>query len=230
MFPNRRLAGMVLTLCFGCCAGATAGGIDHKVTYDDSGIWNRDIQQALEYGSIAVVLGGAAWEGGETRLGRTFWQAVDSSVLGAVTSEAAKHIFTRARPTQTDDPNQWFQGSGHYSFPSGEVTLVSAAVSPFVFEYAHDQTWTIALEALPVYDAIARVKVQSHWQTDVLAGFAIGTAAGYYAHSREHPFILQAMRRIKAIIAEVQLAATIDKVPDPERTIAQIGRDLACVM
>jgi undecaprenyl-diphosphatase len=78
-----------------------------------------------------------------------------------VTSEAAKHIFTRARPTQTDDPNQWFQGSGHYSFPSGEVTLVSAAVSPFVFEYAHDHPWILALEALPLYDAIARVKAQS---------------------------------------------------------------------
>jgi len=193
MFRHRRSAGMVLTLCFGCCASATAGGIDHKLTYDDSGIWNRNIQKGLEYGSIAVVLGGAAWEGGETRLGRTFWQAVDSSVLGAVTSEAAKHIFTRARPSQTDDPNQWFQGSGHYSFPSGEVTLVSAAISPFVFEYTHDYPWTLALEALPLYDAIARVKVQSHWQTDVLAAYAIGTAAGYYAHSRDSPFFLEVL-------------------------------------
>jgi membrane-associated phospholipid phosphatase len=193
MSRNRWGACTVLMLCCGWVPSATAGGIDHKVTFDDSGIWNRNIQQALEYGSIAVVLGGAAWEGGETRLGRTFWQAVDSSVFGAVTSEAAKHIFTRARPTQTDDPNQWFQGSGHYSFPSGEVTLVSAAISPFVFEYAHDHPWTLALEALPLYDGIARVKVQAHWQTDVLAGFAIGTAAGYYAHSRESPFFLEVL-------------------------------------
>jgi undecaprenyl-diphosphatase len=90
---------MVLTLCFGCCASATAGGIDHKLTYDDSGIWNRNIQKGLEYGSIAVVLGGAAWEGGDTRLGRTFWQAVDSSVLGAVSSEAAAHLHSRAADT-----------------------------------------------------------------------------------------------------------------------------------
>ena len=193
MSRNRWVACTVLMLCCGWVSSATAGGIDHKVTFDDSGIWSRNIQQALEYGSIAVVLGGAAWEGGETRLGRTFWQAVDSSVLGAVTSEAAKHIFTRARPTQTDDPNQWFQGSGHYSFPSGEVTLVSAAISPFVFEYAHDHPWTLALEALPLYDGIARVKVQAHWQTDVLAGFAIGTAAGYYAHSRDNPFFLEVL-------------------------------------
>jgi undecaprenyl-diphosphatase len=70
---------------------------------------------------------------------------------------------------------------------------VSAAISPFVFEYTHDYPWTLALEALPLYDAIARVKVQSHWQTDVLAAYAIGTAAGYYAHSRDSPFFLEVL-------------------------------------
>ncbi len=193
MILNRRLAGAAVALCFGSCAGEAAAGLDHKVTFDDSGIWNRNVQKAVEYGSIAVALGGAVWEGGETRLGRTFWQGVDSSVLGALIAEPAKRVFDRARPAQTDDPNKWFQGSGHHSFPSGEVTLLSAAVSPFVFEYAHDQPWVIGLEVLPLYDAIARVKVQAHWQTDVLAGFAIGTAAGYYAHSRDSPFILQAL-------------------------------------
>jgi len=37
---------------------------------------------------------------------------------------------------------------------------------------------------LPVYDAIARVKVRAHWQSDVLAIFAMGTAIGAYDHSR----------------------------------------------
>ena len=50
-----------------------------------------------------------------------------------------------------------------------------------------------ALEALPLYDAIARMKVQAHWQTDVLAGWAIGTAAGYYAHARDNPLVLGVM-------------------------------------
>jgi len=40
---------------------------------------------------------------------------------------------------------------------------------------------------LPVYDGIARVKVNAHWQTDVLASMAIGTAIGVYAHSRPIP-------------------------------------------
>ena len=43
-----------------------------------------------------------------TVVGRAFLQAVDSSGLGAVTREAGKRIFTRARPAQTDEPNQCF--------------------------------------------------------------------------------------------------------------------------
>ena len=45
-------------------------------------------------------------------------------------------------------------------------------------EYGHDNPAVYALELLPLYDAIARVKVQSHWQTDVLAGFALGAVTG----------------------------------------------------
>ena len=34
------------------------------------------------------------------------------------------------------------------------------------------------------------LKVRGHSQRDVLIGFAVGTLAGYYAHSREQPIIL----------------------------------------
>jgi hypothetical protein len=50
-----------------------------------------------------------------------------------------------------------------------------------------------ALELLPIYDGIARMKVQAHWQTDVLAGFALGGLTGYYAHNRDSPFILSVL-------------------------------------
>jgi membrane-associated phospholipid phosphatase len=112
-----------------------AAGIDHVVSYDNSGIWKRSNQQALCYGLIGGEIVGALWLGGEDRLGKTFWQAIDSSALGGVTNEALKHIFTRSRPAQSPDPHLWFQGGGHYSFPSGEVTSVTAIVTPFVLEY-----------------------------------------------------------------------------------------------
>ena len=171
-------------------APVCTAGIDHLVTYDNSGIWKRSNQQILEYGLIAGEIAGGVWLGGEDRLGRTFWQAIDSSALGGLTNEALKHIFTRSRPSQSPDPNQWFQGSGHYSFPSGEVTAVTAIVTPFMFEYGREQPAVYALALLPAYDAIARVKVHGHWQTDVLASLALGTTTGYLAHARESPFIL----------------------------------------
>ena len=48
-----------------------------------------------------------------------------------------------------------------------------------------------AVFALPAYDAVARVKSGSHWQSDVLAGWALGTAFGYWSAKRNDPFFLQ---------------------------------------
>ena len=188
--PPGLVSGLCLFFLLLCTGLSCAGGIDHTVTYDNSGIWKRSNQQALVYTLIGGEIAGALWEGGETRLGKTFWQAIDSSAVGAVSSEAMKHIFTRSRPDQSSDPNLWFQGSNHYSFPSGEVTAVTAIVTPFVLEYGHDYPAAYALELLPAYIATARVKVQAHWQTDVLAGFALGTLTGYLAHTRDSPVIL----------------------------------------
>lgn len=170
--------------------GAFAAGIDHRVTFDQSGVWNRNVQKGVLDALIVGEVAGALWEGGETELGRTFWQSIDSSAIGAVSSETLKHVFTRARPAQGDDPNRWFQGGGHYSFPSGEVTAVTAIVTPFMLEYGSRYPATYALAALPIYDGIARIKSQAHWQTDVLASWALGIGTAYYAHSREKPLIL----------------------------------------
>ena len=194
-----------LRVCGGClcllvllCAGhSVAGGgplgIDHLVDYHNTGIWKRSNQTVLLDVLIGGEVAGALWEGGETRLGKTLWQAIDSSAIGAVSSEALKHIFTRSRPDQSSNPNLWFQGSSHYSFPSGEVTAVTTIVTPFVLEYAHDYPAVYALELLPLYDGMARVKIHAHWQSDALAGFALGTGIAYFAHTRATPLILSAL-------------------------------------
>ncbi len=170
-------------------------GIDHEWSYDDSGIWKRSYQQALEYGLIAAEVGGALWEGGETRLGVTFWESIDSSVASGLVAQAMKYAFSRVRPIDSNnDPNLWFKGHGNESFPSGEVTEVSSIVTPFVLEYGHDHPAVYALELLPVYDAIGRLKLQAHWQTDVLAGAALGTGTAWLVHrSPSSPFILRFM-------------------------------------
>lgn len=174
-------------------AGGGLLGIDRELTYDNAGIWNRSVQKAVVDTLIVGEIAGAVWAGGETRIGRTFWQSIDSSAIGAVSSEALKHIFTRSRPDQSADPGLWFKGRGHYSFPSGEVTAVTAIVTPFVLEYGRDQPAVYALALLPLYDSVARLKVRAHWQSDVVASVVLGTASGYYAHNRSSPFIPSAL-------------------------------------
>jgi membrane-associated phospholipid phosphatase len=168
--------------------GAGALGIDYRLTYDNSGIWARSNQDALIDGMVGVVAAGALWEGGEDRLGKTFWQSVDAGVMSGVAATALKYAFSRERPSQTSDPDRWFTGHGQ-SFPSGEVTTTSSLVTPFVLEYGKDHPAVYALELLPVYDAIARMKTWGHWQSDVLAGFALGTASGYFLHRSASPLI-----------------------------------------
>lgn len=178
-----------------CATPTSLAGIDHLVPYDDSGIWKRSNQEFIEYGAIVGAVGGALWYGGDERIGNTFWVSIDSSVTAGLAAQAMKYAFSRVRPRDSGgDPDLWFKGHGNQSFPSGEVTAVSSIVTPFVLEYGHEHPGVYALELLPVYDAIARVKLQAHWQTDVIAGFALGTGTAWlFQRSPNSPFILKAM-------------------------------------
>lgn len=192
MFPSVRPLAVVLSL-LALPLSAFAGGpfgIDHTVAYDNSGIWNRSYQKDLAVGTAAAVLGGALFIDSDTRLGRTFDQSLDAIVLGGITTSVMKYTFSRARPNQTDNPNEFFAHKGHQSFPSGEVAEISAAVTPFIAEYGQDHPAVYALAALPIYDAVARVKTHGHWQSDVLVGAAIGVGFGIYAHRRKSPLVM----------------------------------------
>src|SRR5882672_12655925 len=196
---NRRFV-LTATLCAALLISApgTAGGglfgLDHRVAKDDHGIWARKNQLLLLDTMLAGEVAVALWDGGDTRLGRTMWKSIDATLIGGLAAEGLKLTFTRARPSQTSDPDLWFQGSGHESFPSGEVTVTSAIITPLLLEYRHEHPAVYALELLPLYDAVARVKVHGHWQSDVVAGFALGTAAGYFMQRRKRtPLILSVM-------------------------------------
>lgn len=184
-----------LILCGGLPLAAHAGsgplGIDHEWSLDQSGIWARKYQTGLEYGTVAIEVGSALWLGNDTSLGHTMWQTLDSSLLSGVAATIMKRTFGRARPEQGNDPNAWFKGSCCASFPSGEVTLQASFVTPIIANYAKDYPWIWGLEVLPVYDAIARMKSQAHWQTDVIAGWALGTGIGYWATKWKTPLTVQ---------------------------------------
>ncbi len=181
-----------LTLA-GTCAEAGGGlfGLDHELSLDQSGIWSRKVQLDLEVGVVATEVAGALWFGNGDPLGHTFWQAVDASAISGIAAQGLKVAFSRARPYQGDNPNQWFQGRCCQSFPSGEVTLQASFVTPFIARYAAQDPWVWSLELLPLYDGIARMKSQAHWQSDVIAGWALGSGLGYWATKRQVPLTVQ---------------------------------------
>ena len=172
-------------------SGCAHAGFDHELPLDQSGIWARKYQTGLENGVVALEIAGSLWYGNNDEIGHTFWQSVDSSVISALGALGLKDAFSRARPDQGNNPNLWFQGSGHQSFPSGEVTLQASFVTPFIVNYARQNPWVWGLEILPVYDAVARLKSQAHWQTDVIAGWALGTGVGYWSTTRAVPLSVQ---------------------------------------
>ena len=174
-------------------AGGGPLGIDHEWSFDQSGIWGREYQQGLALGVIAFEVGGAVWLGNDDKLGHSLWQSIDSTVVSGVSAQVLKLAFSRARPDQGNDPNLWFQGRCCESFPSGEVTLQASFVTPLIVNYHRDTAWIWALELMPLYDGIARMKSQAHWQTDVLAGWALGSAVGYWAANLETPLSVRVL-------------------------------------
>jgi len=165
--------------------------VDHLVSYNASGVWNPNVYRGLVVALTGAQIGGAIWEGAESRFGKTMWQGIDSEIIGGVGAEAGKYIFTRTRPAQVDNPCLWFQGKSHYSFPSGEAAVAAALVTPYVLEYGSEFPATYALLLLPLYVGAGRIKNQAHWQTDVVAGWAVGGLSGWYAHSRDVPIMIE---------------------------------------
>lgn len=106
-------------------------------------------------------------------------------------AEGIKWVTRRERPSETNSPNHWFAHAGADSFPSGHVTVTAASVTPIIMEYKNDHPWVMALAALPAYEMVARVNAQRHWQTDVLAGAALGTAVGIVEQRADKPFVVR---------------------------------------
>ena len=191
----RRVLGLGVLIAFliPLCAHAGSGpfGIDSELPLDTNGIWARKYQTGLENGVIAVEVVGALWFGNDDKLGHAFWQDIDSTALSGAAATVLKYAFSRARPYQGDNPNAFFKGRCCQSFPSGEVTLQAAFVTPLIVDYYKQTPWIWTLEALPVYDAIARLKSQAHWQSDVIAGGLIGTGFGYWMTRFNTPLSVQ---------------------------------------
>lgn len=171
-------------------AGGGPFGIDHELGKGDTGVFNRGAQLGLEYGSIAFIAAGSLYLGNDNELGHQFWQSADSAVLAGLSAQVLKYAFRRARPSQGNNPNAWFH-SRDQSFPSGEETLQAAWVTPFILDNYRQHPWIWSLELLPIWDGYARMKSQAHWQSDIIAGWLLGSGFGYWAAHRNIPLLVE---------------------------------------
>jgi len=166
-------------------------GIDRFDENEAHGIFSRPSQKRVDLLVIGTMAGTALWEGTDSRLGKAMWQAVDASLGSGLSVQALKTITSRPRPDQNPDPRVWFQGPGHYSFPSGETALMSAFATPLILNFQDEQPAVWGLALLPLYMGKARMASQGHWLTDVLAGAGLGAAMGYLAYREDQPVVLR---------------------------------------
>lgn len=194
----RRLAAPVLVaaLC-GASPALRAGGgplgIDSVRPYSTHPLYDEDLQRAAYRSLVLVPWIGALVEGTESRIGRTWWRSAESATASLFAVTAVKALAQRRRPDQAEppDPDLWRQGSAYESFPSGHVTLATAAVTPFLLEYGRDQPAVWALAAIPLWMGVARVEVRAHWQTDVLGGWLLGALTGWAMSRPDSPLVLR---------------------------------------
>ena len=161
-FRRRPYAAIVASLCLlPAIASASGSFIDHRVNKDTSGIYS--LTDAVPVALAVASAGCALWEGTEDKLGKTCWESGESIAIGGVSAVALQYITRRESPSSTDDPGHWFTGGGRGSFPSLHVTATTAAVTPVILRYVHDDPWVASLALLPAYEMVARVKAQEHW-------------------------------------------------------------------
>jgi undecaprenyl-diphosphatase len=164
--------------------------VDCPENRDADGIWVVGHSPEFPAVLIGLTAGAALWEGDRSRFGGTLWRSVDSAALSGIVTTGLKLAFQRKRPIQSDNPNDWFAGPRYQSFPSGDVSVTAALVTPVILEYGPTCWPVYGLAALPVYDMFARTRYKAHWTTDVLAGAVIGAGIGWFAHEMSHPLIV----------------------------------------
>ncbi|HXB97309.1 MAG TPA: phosphatase PAP2 family protein [bacterium] len=126
----------------------------------------------MEMGAVAV-----AGELGGPRLARTSAVAEQSLCVVALYAEVFKFAAWSNRPYQDDTQHKlWYFSQSTQGMPSGHTFSAFAVAEVYGGEYG--RWWTYPVACLIAY---SRVYNQAHWPSDVVAGAALGIAAGVQA-------------------------------------------------
>ena len=102
-----------------------------------------------------------------------------ASVISALVTSTIKGIVGRARPNTGLGPHRFRPLQGDYSFPSGHATGAFAFASVIAAHY--DSPWVDATAyGIAGLVGVARIRLDAHWTSDVVAGALIGGLIGHH--------------------------------------------------
>ncbi|MBS0581610.1 MAG: phosphatase PAP2 family protein [Proteobacteria bacterium] len=104
---------------------------------------------------------------------------LSASLISALVTSSIKGIVGRARPYTWLGPHHFSPFQGNYSFPSGHATGAFTFASVIATHY--DSVWVDATAyGVAGLVAAARVRLDAHWTSDVIAGGLIGGLIGHH--------------------------------------------------
>jgi membrane-associated phospholipid phosphatase len=102
-----------------------------------------------------------------------------ASVISSLATSAIKGIVGRKRPNTGLGPHSFHPFQGDYSFPSGHATGAFAFASVIAAHY--DDVWIDASAyTIASLVGVARIHLDAHWTSDVIAGGLIGGLIGHH--------------------------------------------------
>lgn len=115
------------------------------------------------------------------KLQQTSLNTIRSVLVTKPISDLSKRVFGRARPRLEKGnlsfyPSRSGAETTYRSYISGHTSTAWALVTPYAEAYSR---W---LYVLPLSTAVARLYLDRHWVSDVVAGGVVGFFAGYTAH------------------------------------------------
>jgi len=103
-----------------------------------------------------------------------------ASILSSLATSAIKGVVGRRRPNTFRGPQSFRPFQGDYSFPSGHATGAFAFASVIATHY-DDNPWIVGTSyGVAGLVGLARIQLNAHWTSDVVAGGLIGGIIGHH--------------------------------------------------
>lgn len=102
-----------------------------------------------------------------------------ASILSSLVTSVIKGVAGRARPNTGLGPHHWDPFGGDQSFPSGHATGAFAFAAVIAGHY--DSVWVATTSyTIASLVGVARIHLDAHWASDVVAGGLIGGLIGHH--------------------------------------------------